>query len=211
MSRWTERAGHMGPRKVAVVRPRDDFYPTPAPAVRALLAGGPLLGPPGLPAAVWEPACGDGAIARVLQAAGHVVVATDLNDHGYGTAGVDFLALARPPLDLGAIVTNPPFALADRFVAHALAMDVEVVALFLRLTYLEGRRRRALFLDRPPERVLVFANRVTLAPKGSGITTGSPTAYAWFVWRRGWRAAPQVDWVVAEAADANQETPGSVT
>ena len=31
---------------------------------------------------LWEPACGPGAIVGVLRAAGHTVIATDLNDWG---------------------------------------------------------------------------------------------------------------------------------
>jgi len=33
---------------------------------------------------IWEPACGDGAISRVLEAAGYQVISTDLIDRGYG-------------------------------------------------------------------------------------------------------------------------------
>src|SRR5262249_46930029 len=53
-----------------------DLYETPAPAVRALLKEESLDGP------IWEPACGPGAIVRVLRAAGHRVIATDLVDYG---------------------------------------------------------------------------------------------------------------------------------
>src|SRR5262249_8719958 len=65
-----------------------DLYETPTPAVHALLAAEPL--PPGN---VWEPACGPGAIVRVLREAGHRVVATDLVDYGCpdSAGGVDFL------------------------------------------------------------------------------------------------------------------------
>ena len=56
---------------------------------------------------IWEPACGDGAIARVLERAGHRVIATDLIDRGYGEAGVDFLTTAEPRARH--IVTNPPY------------------------------------------------------------------------------------------------------
>jgi len=52
---------------------RDDLYETPECATRALLAVESL--PQGT---VWEPACGPGAIVRVLRAAGHQVYATDL-------------------------------------------------------------------------------------------------------------------------------------
>jgi ParB-like nuclease domain len=53
-----------------------DLYQTPAAAVRA------LLDVEKLPRRLWEPACGPGAIVRVLRAAGHEVLASDLVDYG---------------------------------------------------------------------------------------------------------------------------------
>src|SRR5437762_7357044 len=65
----------------------DDFYPTPPEAVHALLS---VYQPPHC---IWEPACGDGAIVNVLHAAGHHVIASDLNDWGCpdSNSRVDFL------------------------------------------------------------------------------------------------------------------------
>ena len=54
-----------------------DLYETPSVAVEALLRV--LALPRG---AIWEPACGRGAIANVLRAHGHRVVCTDLVDYG---------------------------------------------------------------------------------------------------------------------------------
>src|SRR5262245_65793116 len=54
-----------------------DLYETPSMAVEALLRV--LALPSG---AIWEPACGRGAIANVLRAHGHRVVCTDLIDYG---------------------------------------------------------------------------------------------------------------------------------
>ena len=45
---------------------------------------------------IWECACGEGHIAKVLEAAGHHVFASDLIDRGYGLVQ-DFLATASPP------------------------------------------------------------------------------------------------------------------
>ena len=62
--------------KAALSERGDDLYETPAVAVTALLERETL------PSVVWEPACGPGAIVSVLRAAGHTVIATDLNDWG---------------------------------------------------------------------------------------------------------------------------------
>ena len=88
---------------------RDDFYCTPPEAVRALLKAEKFSG------TIWEPACGDGAIVNVLRDTGHRVYATDLVDRGCpdSESRVDFLMEQAPSFAIGAIVTNPPYALAQ--------------------------------------------------------------------------------------------------
>jgi hypothetical protein len=79
-----------------------DLYETPAEATHALLKAEKL------PQNLWEPACGPGAIVRVLREAGHQALATDLvdydsldQDHG----GWDFLLERNlPELANGAAV-----------------------------------------------------------------------------------------------------------
>src|SRR5215210_5604055 len=87
-----------------------DFYPTHPDWTRALLAHVNLT------REVWEPACGDGAMVRVLEKAGYEVRATDI---AYGD---DFL---ESDLRAGSIVTNPPFKLLDEFVHHGLSQADE--------------------------------------------------------------------------------------
>jgi hypothetical protein len=82
-------------------RETHDFYPTWPAATRALLSVERFDG------AIWEPACGDGAMSKVLEAAGHEVISTDLIDRGYGEGGRDFLMEWQPRAPN--IVTNPPF------------------------------------------------------------------------------------------------------
>src|SRR6266571_473442 len=88
----------------------DDLYETPEVAVRALLRVERL------PARIWEPACGPGAIVRVLRGAGHEVIAGDLVDYGCPMSfhGIDFLMEVRAPHKVEAIVTNPPYKLAEQ-------------------------------------------------------------------------------------------------
>ena len=95
-------------------RRQDDFYPTPREAVAALFWALPAH----WPARVWEPACGDGAISRFLEVQGVEVISTDLVYRGFGVGDIDFLACDRALAP--AIVTNPPFALAERFPASRL-------------------------------------------------------------------------------------------
>src|SRR5262249_58390880 len=78
---------------------QNDCYETPAVAVEALLRVERL------PHQIWEPAAGRGAVARVLESAGHEVIGTDLIDYGAGyLGGADLL---NEPSALGAShVTN---------------------------------------------------------------------------------------------------------
>lgn len=78
-----------------------EFYPTPPEATRALMSVESFEGD------IWEPACGDGAISKVLEAAGYQVVSTDLIDRGYGVGGHNFLKSDNPLAKN--IITNPPY------------------------------------------------------------------------------------------------------
>lgn len=161
----------------------NDLYQTPEEATRALLAAEQL--PPG---AIWEPACGPGAIVRVLRETGHEVYATDLVDYGLedSTAGVDFLMeYGSSPYFIGSIVTNPPFKLAKQFVAHALTLCPRVI-MMLRLAFLESEGRRAILDNGMLARVHVFRNRLPRMHREgwTGKTTSSSIAFAWFVWDR---------------------------
>ena len=171
-------------------REKDDFYPTPACSTESLLSVETF------PSDVWEPACGDGAISRVFQAAGHRVVITDLVDRGYGTPRRDFLMelqLAAP-----AIVTNPPFKLADEFVLHALHLGAEKIAILARLAWLEGTARKGnLWMATPIARIWVFSKRQTLwrGDDPDAKEKGGAIAFAWFVWDRSHAGKPILDWL----------------
>ena len=84
-----------------------DYFPTPEWATHALIENERFEGE------IWEPACGDGAMSRVLEQTGCPVFSTDLFDRGYGEAGVDFLKADRVSDN---IVTNPPYNSAEAFV-----------------------------------------------------------------------------------------------
>lgn len=159
---------------------RDDLYETPPEAVHALLAVERFQG------IIWEPACGPGAIASVLLNAGHDVYSTDLVDYGFGRSGVDFLMETKAPFGVTAIITNPPFKLADEFARHAVKL-VPKVAMLLRLAFLESERRTDLLEQSGLARVYVFRNRLPMMHRAGweGPKAGSATAFAWFVWERG--------------------------
>ena len=178
-----------GARRSRGARERHDFYPTPAWATEALLDVEHFARP------VWECACGAGHMARVLQAAGLPVVATDLVDRGFGEARVDFLREAS--LRAPNIVTNPPYKLAGQFARHALALGAEKLCLLVQLSFMEGvARARALFTATPPARVWVFARRPGFAKRRVVERGGGNQAFAWIVWDRWHAGPPTLGWLM---------------
>jgi hypothetical protein len=127
-----------------------NFYPTPPEATRALLSVETFDD------TIHEPACGKGHISRELEAFGHRVVSTDLNDWGYGLPGYNFLEQLYP---FGKhIVTNPPYGrgLADDFIERALslaAISGGKVAMLLNLSSLAHPVRTARWKQHPPARL----------------------------------------------------------
>jgi hypothetical protein len=170
------------PGRHALAEHRDDLYETPEIAVEALLAVEQL------PRVLWEPACGPGAIVRVLRRRGHVVYATDLVDYAspdQDESAWDFLLERQLPLGVEAIVTNPLFALASEFVERALDLCPRVIML-LRLAFLESERRTRILDGGALARVHVFKRRLPMMHRAGwqGPRASSSLAFAWFVWSR---------------------------
>ena len=59
-----------------------DFFPTPPWATFAFIDNEKFNGE------IWECACGDGSMSRILEQTGQPVRSSDLYDRGYGEAGV---------------------------------------------------------------------------------------------------------------------------
>jgi hypothetical protein len=153
-------------------RVKDDFYATPLSATEALLKHEIFRG------GIWEPACGDGAISEPLKQAGYSVYSTDLIDRGYGDAHFDFLNSWR---NCDNIVTNPPFKIGTKFTLHALAVAKRKVAIFNKLTFLEGKERRdKLYSLNLLKTVYVFSERQSFQGYNGGML-----AFAWFVFDKG--------------------------
>src|SRR4051812_12424003 len=131
-----------------------DCYETPPEAVTALLRVEKL------PEYVWEPACGPGAIVKVLRKRGHTVIASDVIDYGWEHSVTDFLT-SDSTRQLS-IVTNPPYKLAQRFVEKAIKLRAPVVVMLLRLAFLESERRRRILEFSGLARVHVFRNRLPM-------------------------------------------------
>lgn len=168
-------------------RPKDDFYPTPPAATEALLGAETFLGD------IWEPACGDGAISKVLGSRGHKVLSTDLVYRGYGEGGHDFFASEHSAAN---IITNPPYSLGQEFIEHALKKTTGKVAMLMKLAFLEGAKRKTMFETTPLARVHVFSKRLKMARMGETEKYGSGMiAFAWFVFEHGYEGEPVIRWI----------------
>lgn len=166
-----------------------DYYATDPAAVEMLLQNETFC------SSVWEPACGEGHISKVLTAHGIDVFNTDLVDRGVGTGGIDFLATEERGLAVD-IITNPPYKYAREFVERALdaVADGQKVAMFLKLTFLEGQGRRELFRNNPPQTVYVSSARLECGKNGE-FTGSSAVAYCWIVWRKGHPGPTHLKWI----------------
>lgn len=179
-----------------------DFYPTPWAATEAMRRALDL------PRAIWEPACGDGALARVLSQNGHIVTCSDINPQMDGAAKIDFVGSDRPIKVRAtggfAIVTNPPFSLAEAFIRRALSITPKV-ALLLKANYWNAASRLALFAEHPPSRVMPLTFRIDVTGQGN------PTMdVCWYAWGFDGPAfmplpKPKEDRVEQEAADVHRD------
>lgn len=170
-------------------REEHDFYATDPEAVLLLLAQEQFA------PKIWECACGQGHITRALVVYGYEVYSTDLINRGFCNDQLDFLQ-ATEQFD-GDIITNPPYKYALEFVLKALDLvpDKHKVAMFLKLSFLAGAKRKQLLFDagKNPRTVYVFSKRQKCAKNGDFEHVGaSAIDYAWFVWEKGYEGETTV-------------------
>lgn len=179
----THRPDHARPGREAL-----DRYYTPLAVAESLTPHVPV--PAGGPFTLLEPSVGAGAwLLAGRKAWGDRMRASaiDLDPTADGLRLVDetrssvgsFLDQCPrdadgPPFDV--VLGNPPYRDAEAHVRHALRFGT-VVAFLLRLAFLEGQGRRALWNEHPAAKVVVLPKR----PSFTGGGTDS-AAYALFVW-----------------------------
>ncbi len=171
-------------------RQEDDYYATDPITVGELLSVEQFNG------TIWEPSCGEGHLSKELEKAGYEVVSTDLIDRGYGTGGVDFFKQDKLLGDN--IITNPPYKYATEAVKHSIQLGADKTAMFLKLTFLEGKARNKLFKQYPPKKVWVYSSRRQVAINGDPemFKKSSAAAYAWFVWEKDYKGTPEIGWIL---------------
>lgn len=176
-------------------REKNDYYATDPIAIDGLKSVWDI------PKNVWECSCGEGHLSKRLEEFGHNVYSSDLIDRGYGDVK-DFLKADTMPDGFDCILTNPPYSLATDFVIHGLGLLPEGghLALFLKTTFLEGKKRYdSIFSKNPPKYIFQYSKRVLCAKNadfdGMKAGGGSAVSYAFFIWEKGFKGDTIVRWI----------------
>lgn len=170
-------------------REQHDFYATEPKAVELLLEEEQFQ------QSILEPCCGLNHITDVLRNKGYQVTTSDLIDRGVGAEVKDFFDYTHW---YGDIVTNHPYSQVVDFVEHSLKIVEEgsKVAMFLKIQFLEGKKRKEFFKRFPPKYIYVASSRLRCAKNGEFDKYGSSAVcYAWFIWEKGYQGEPSVRWI----------------
>ena len=149
-----------------------DFYATPRECTNALLDNFDWLFRGGR---IWEPACGDGAISKVLEERNLRVISTDLYDRGYGESGMNFL---NADCQCDGIITNPPFKLAAEFIERSAAKNIPF-AMLTKATFWHAKKREKLFMSTRPMAIIAMTWRPAMSPERGKSATMD---FIWTVW-----------------------------
>lgn len=167
-------------------RPAHDYYRTPEWVVQRFLdAWAPTID---APRSVLEPAAGDGALLPPLRCTwpDATIDAWDIEPRHEGIKRRDFFWFEDTPQRYDLVITNPPFRAAEEFVHYGRSRlrPGGHLALFLRLGFLGGQARKALWLQHPLTELYAMSQRASFRPDSSSTDWYE---YAWFVWREGSR------------------------
>ena len=115
---------------------------------------------------------------------------------GGGYEIYDFLDMGNVEWN-GDIITNPPYRYAKEFVEKAMGIIPKghKVAMFLKLTFLEGKARREMFRVIPPKIVYVSSSRLKCAMNGDFENmTGGALTFCWYIWEKGYKGDTIIKW-----------------
>ena len=183
-------------------REENDFYATPPCATKALIKYCKENNINIFDRTILEPACGKGHITDVLIKEGLDIIAFDIIDRGYEHQKdkIDFF-MYDDDINYN-IITNPPYKFAKEFIEHSLDIvkSDSYVCMLLKITFLEGKGRYEMFKNNPPYKVLIFSNRVNCSKQGDfekDSEYGGAVGYAWYIWKKGYKGKPEIDWIMA--------------
>lgn len=185
-----------------------DFYATDPKAVEKLLLKYPING-----SKILEPCVGNGNIANAINEfykSKRDIIGVDIVDRGYPNTIVHDYLTWETDKKFDCIITNPPYSLAKEFVEKSMELLNEgydedgyakgQLIMFLKIQFLEGAKRKAMFEKYPPKYIYVFRNRMATWNNGepldsNGKRWATTMCHAWFVWEKGSTSEPVVRWL----------------
>lgn len=185
MSSGKNFSGNTG--RVNKTRKKSDLYETPYSITRHLLNREIF----DTDSTFLEPACGNGAITKVLHEhfSKDAITSYDLEkDFFTETLAYDY------------IITNPPFSIANDFMVKAKTIAKKKIMFLLPLSYLHGKKRYdTIFSDKTfgLKTVYVFTRYPMLGEplRDDGKYHTGMMVYAWYVFEKGYSANPNIDWI----------------
>lgn len=178
-------------------RVENDYYATPHESTKLLLEVEKFQGD------FIEPCVGGGHIAEMLKEyyPNSEIVGVDLINRGYKNTIVSNYFDYSFDGNYN-VVTNPPYNLAQEFLEHSMEQlqEGKKVAMFLKIQFLEGVKRKELFKKYPPKIIHVFSKRQKPWRNGSNVDeNGKPWSstmcFAWFIWEKGYVGQTVINWI----------------
>ena len=180
-------------------RQNEDFYATDPVATEWLLKLENIHD------VVIDNSVGEGDLMFPIIKSGRKVIGFDIvnrfSQHpGFEFRNENWLEFNPNKLINADVIFNPPYKLAQEFVEHSINLVEEgrKVCAFLKLQFLEGKKRKELFEKYPPKIVYVSSSRILCAKNadftGMREAGGSAVAYAWYVWEKGYKGETLIKW-----------------
>ena len=193
---------YSGVNKADKNRRTNDFYPTPPLAVWCLNKYSDV------PKNIIEPCAGRGNISIELKRNNKTVFSRDLHEYENSLVDIEtgFDVLNSPIHEIATgLITNPPYHKdLPRKIAQLGIDNYDYTALLVRLTFLEGKKRRKLFNKHPPSQIIIFSDRLKFGefddrePIEQEEQIGGMICYMWIVWDKRAVAETKVKWISLE-------------
>ena len=159
-------------------RRKSDFYETPYSLTWLLLEKEKIEG------SILEPACGNGAISKIVGGTAYDIEKNFLiENRKYDT-----------------IITNPPYSIVYEFILKAKQVANKKIVFLLPLSYLHGKKRfDNIWTDKdfPLARIYVFTRYPMLGEhlREDGKHNTGMMVYAWYIWEKGYKDEPKIKWL----------------
>lgn len=179
------------------IEPHDSLgdFPTPPWATRALLAElekRDLIHPT---STAREPCANRGFMVRPLEEFFSAVDALDIHDYGAGYRQDDYL-FGGDLMEVDWTFMNPPFRLAQQFIAKAMRESATDVAALVRSAFIEGvDRYHTLYAPDPPDYQFQYAERVPMVKGRYDPKASTATSYCWLIWLRHGIGDTRLRWI----------------